>query len=201
ALIKPGVATVTVMGGIRKQYQVLIDPDAMAPHDVTLEDVEAALRKGNANASGGIAERGGRETTIRVFGRLGPEPEQVLTDLRRLPVKQTPQRTVLIEQVARVAEGPGFNRGHASGNGLPRRVGRVSKQSGVDTRELTTRINKALDEVAATLPDDVAVNADIFQMKNFIDRGIFNVGEALVIGAVLVLIVLFLFLLNFRTTF
>src|SRR5262249_41566471 len=77
----------------------------------------------------------------------------------------------------------------------------VSKQPGVDTRELTTRINKALDEVAATLPDDVAVNANIFQMKNFIDRGIFNVGEALVIGAVLVLIVLFLFLLNFRTTF
>src|SRR5438270_12784441 len=116
------------MGGIRKQYQVLIDPDAMAAHQVTLEDVEAALRKGNVNASGGVAERGGRETSIRVFGRLGPEPEQVLADLRRLPVKQTPQRTVLVEQVARVVEGPEFKRGDARVNGLPGVVLRVSQQ-------------------------------------------------------------------------
>ncbi len=201
AIKKNGVAAITAIGASRKQYQVLVDPDAMAAHGVTLEEIETALAKNNLNASGGVADRGGREASIRVFGRLGPEADKVLAELRRLPVKQTPKRTVLIEQVARVALGPEFQRGDASINGLPGVVLRVSKQPGVDTRALTAAITQALNEVTATLPADIAVTADIFQMKNFIDRGIFNVGEALVIGAVLVLIVLFLFLLNFRTTF
>src|SRR5262249_42246989 len=77
----------------------------------------------------------------------------------------------------------------------------VVKQPHVDTREVTDRITAALRESEAALPADVVVNTELFRLKNFIDRGLFNVGEALAIGAVLVLVILFLFLLNFRTTF
>src|SRR4029077_9805119 len=73
-----GLAQVMVMGGGRKQYQVLVDPTALLAYDVTLQQVEEALKKNNVNAAGGFAVRGGTERPIRVLGRLGPDPEQVL---------------------------------------------------------------------------------------------------------------------------
>jgi CzcA family heavy metal efflux pump len=108
---------------------------------------------------------------------------------------------VLLGQVARVVEGPQFKRGDGNVNGRPGVVFTIVKQPHVDTRALTDAIADALDEAEMSLPADIVINSDLFRLKNFIDRGIFNVGEALVIGAVLVLIILFLFLLNFRTTF
>ena len=133
---------------------------------------------------------------------VGPESEKVLADLRRLPVKQTAQRTILVEQVAsRVIEGSQFRRGDASINGLPGVLITVRKQLNTDTRAVTRSALEALDDLAQTLPADVEVNSEVFQMKNFIDRSIWNVSEALMVGAFLVLIILFLFLLNFRTTF
>ncbi|MBI3468243.1 MAG: efflux RND transporter permease subunit, partial [Planctomycetes bacterium] len=102
---------------------------------------------------------------------------------------------------ARVVEGPQVKRGDGSVNGRPGVVLTIVKQPHVDTRELTDRITAAFQQTEATLSADIVVNTELFRLKNFIDRGIFNVGEALVIGAVLVLIILFLFLLNFRTTF
>jgi HME family heavy-metal exporter len=77
----------------------------------------------------------------------------------------------------------------------------IAKQPHVDTRAITDRIEAALKDVEASLPADMLINSELFRLKNFIDRGVFNVGEALVIGAVLVVIVLFLFLMNLRTTF
>jgi CzcA family heavy metal efflux pump len=195
-----GTAQVMVLGGGRKQYQVLVDPTALQAYDVTLQQVEEALRKNNVNSSGGFAVRGGQERTIRVIGRLGPEPERVLSELRRIPVKSTAQRSVLLGQVARVVEGPQLKRGDASVNGHAAVVITVVRQPHTDTRLLTDRLIDALKDVEQSLPADVVINPHVFQMKGFIDRGIYNVGEALVIGAVLVLIVLFLFLLNFRTT-
>lgn len=198
----PGIAQITTMGGGRRQYQVLVDPEAMFHHGVTLEQIEASLRANNLNASGGFAQDAGKEIAIRVFGRLGPTPKQVLAELRRIPVKQTEQRTILLEQVAsRIVEAPQQARGDASVNGRSGVLINVHKQPHVDTRQVTDEILAALDDVRATLPADIELNAEVFQMKGFIERGIFNVGEALVIGAVLVLIILFLFLLNFRTTF
>lgn len=198
----PGIAQITAMGGGRKQYQVLLDPEAMFRHGVTLEEIETALRKNNLNTSGGLAERADREMPIRIYGRLGPETAQVLAELPKLPVKQTPERTILIEQLAaRVVEGAQFKRGDASINGSPGVLMTVAKQPHVDTRALTTSILDALRDIEQSLPADVEVNANVFQLKNFIDRGVYNAGEALVIGAVLVLIILFVFLLNFRTTF
>jgi HME family heavy-metal exporter len=197
----PGMAQVLVLGGGRKQYQVLVDPTALTAYDVTLQQVEDALRKNNVSASGGYAVRGDRERPIRVLGRLGPDTDRVLAELRQVPVKPTPRRTVLLNQVARVTEGPQPKRGDAGVNGHPAVLLTLVRQPHVDTRALTDQVTAALREAEQSLTADVVVNPDVFQMKGFIDRGVANVGEALVIGAGLVLLILFLFLLNFRTTF
>ena len=210
-----GVAQVIVMGGGRKQYHVLVDPTALQEYGVTLGDVENALKANNVNMTGGFADAGGVEKPIRVIGRLGPRPEQVAADLWKIPVKvpepaaaekdgpthPSLRRTVLLGNVARVAEGPQIKRGDSSVNGFPGVALTISKQPHVDTRALTETVQASLREVEPSLPADVILETDLYQMREFIDRGVYNVGEALVIGAVLVLIILFLFLLNFRTTF
>ncbi len=144
---------------------------------------------------------GETERPIRILGRLGPQSRVVIEDLKKIPVGNHPKRAVLLEQVARVTEGPQFKRGDGSVNGRPGIVFTTVKQPHVDTRQLTDDVAEAFAEVEASLPADIIVNSELFRLKNFIDRGIFNVAEALVIGAMLVIIVLFLFLLNFRTTF
>jgi CzcA family heavy metal efflux pump len=197
----PGIAEVFTQGGDRKQYQVLVDPAALLEYDVTLQQVEQAIIESNINTSGGFAVEGEMERPIRILGRLGPDSRRVLRDLRKVPIRFQEERPVLLENVATIVEGPQFKRGDGSVNGEPGVVFTLAKQPHVDTRALTDEISKALSEAEAALPADIVINPELFRLKNFIDRGIFNVGEALVIGAVLVLIILFLFLLNFRTTF
>lgn len=196
-----GVAEVFIQGGDRKQYQILVDPSALLEYGVTLTDVERALKESNVNTSGGFAVKGESERPIRVLGRLGPDAKVVLEDLRKIPIRTTPKRVILLSQVAQVTEGPQFKRGDGSVNGQGGVVFTLVKQPHIDTRSLTDRAAIAFAEAEASLPADIIVNSELFRLKNFIDRGIFNVGEALVIGAVLVVIILFLFLLNFRTTF
>ncbi len=196
-----GVAEAFLLGGDKKQYQVLIDPTALVEYGVTLQEVEKALKESNINTSGGFAVQGETERPIRVLGRLGPDSWQVLDDLRKVPVKVHSDRSILLGQVAQVVEGPQFKRGDGSVNGRPGVVFTVVKQPHVDTRSLTDSLATAFAEAESSLPADIVINSELFRLKNFIDRGIFNVGEALVIGAVLVVIILFLFLLNFRTTF
>lgn len=196
-----GVAEAFILGGDRKQYQVRIDPAALLEYGVSLQEVEQALKQSNINTSGGFAVRGETERPIRVLGRLGPEPGRVLGDLRQIPVKTNDKRPVLLGQVASVVEGAEFKRGDGSVNGRPGVVITVVKQPHVDTRDLTERLETAFAQAERSLTADIVINPQLFQLRNFIDRGIFNVGEALVIGAVLVIVILFLFLLNFRTTF
>jgi CzcA family heavy metal efflux pump len=196
-----GVAEVFIQGGERKQYQILVDPPALLEYGVTLQEVEQALKESNINTSGGFAVTGETERPIRVLGRLGPDARLVLEDLRKIPIRTTEKRVILLSQVAQVTEGPQFKRGDGSVNGRGGVVFTLVKQPHVDTRSLTDRVEIAFNEAEASLPADIVINSELFRLKNFIDRGIFNVGEALVIGAVLVVIILFLFLLNFRTTF
>jgi CzcA family heavy metal efflux pump len=196
-----GVAEVFMQGGDRKQYQVLLDPTALLEYDVTAQDVERALQESNINTSGGFAVTGESERPIRILGRLGTGGRNVINELLSIPVTLSPKRSVLLEQVASVVEGPELKRGDGSVNGQGGIVFTLVKQPHVDTRKLTDQAATAFAEVENSLPADVVINSELFRLKNFIDRGIFNVAEALVIGAVLVVIVLFLFLLNFRTTF
>lgn len=196
-----GVAEVFMQGGDRMQYQVLLDPTALLEYDVTVQDVQQALGESNVNASGGFAITGEVERPIRILGRLGTESGSVLDDLRKVPVAGHAKRSVLLEQVARVVEGAELKRGDGSINGHSGIVFTVVKQPHVDTRRLTDDVAAAFEEVEASLPPDIIINSELFRLKNFIDRGVFNVAEALVLGATLVIGVLFLFLLNFRTTF
>ena len=197
----PGIAEVLVMGGDRKQYQVLVDPDSLLEYGVSLQQVEQAVKDNNLNASGGFTVEGQKERPIRVIGRLGPLSQKVADDLKKVPVKTNSRRNVLLEQVARIEEGPEPKRGDGGIDGNPGVVITVVKQPHTDTRGLTDNIKKALRTTEERLPADQVINTDLFQLRTFIDRGIYYVGEALVVGAVLVVIILFLFLLNFRTTF
>ncbi|MBX7105743.1 MAG: efflux RND transporter permease subunit [Gemmataceae bacterium] len=197
----PGVSQVFVMGGGRKQYQVRVDPAALIEHGVNLDEVAAAVRKNNLNTTGGFATVIDREVPVRVLGRLGPQPDDVLRQLLDIPVRDSPARTITLRQVADVVEAAGPARGDASVNGRPGILLTVAKQPNTDTRHVTEEITRALRDIAKTLPKGITIVDDIFQQRAFIDRGIHNVLEALAIGAVLVLIVLFLFLLNTRTTF
>lgn len=197
----PGIAEVIVMGGDRKQYQVLVDPEKLQEYDVSLQEIEAAIQANNLNTSGGFFEEGQTERPVRVIGRLGPLPEKVIDDLRKIPVSMSSDRAVRLDQVARIEEGPAPKRGDASIDGHVGVVITIVKQPHADTRELTDEVKGALAEIENALTADIAINTNLFELKSFIDRGIYYVEEALVIGAVLVVIVLFLFLLNLRTTF
>ncbi len=200
-LKEQGVAEVIVLGGDRKQYQVLVNPDKLLEYGVTIQDLDQAIGENNLNASGGFTEEGQVERPVRVIARLGPQPAKVLDDLRKIPVKVDGDRPILLGQVATVAEGPAPKRGDAGIDGADAVVITVVKQPHADTRAVTARVKAALHETEAALPANYVVNTDLFQLKDFIDRGVYYVGEALVIGAVLVVVILFLFLLNIRTTF
>ena len=125
----------------------------------------------------------------------------MIAQLRQVPIAVPAKRPILLAQVAEVVEGPEFKRGDAAVNGRPAVVFTIAKQPHVDTRALTDALEEAFAEAEAALPAMIVVNSELFRLKNFIDRGVFNVAEALVIGAVLVVIVLFAFLVNLRTTF
>ncbi len=197
----PGIAEVIVLGGDTKQYQVLVDPHKLMEYDVSLHEVVTAIKASNLNTTGGILEEGLGERPVIIIGRLGPLPKEVMLDLLKVPVKTTGDRPVLLGQVASVEEGPAPKRGDAGIDGIPGVIITIVKQPHSDTRKLTDAVKAALHDMEETLPADLVVNTNLFELKRFIDRGIYYVGEALVVGAVLVVIVLFAFLLNFRTTF
>jgi CzcA family heavy metal efflux pump len=192
----PGVAQVVTMGGGRKQHQVLVDADALLEHGVTLEEVQTAVAASNENGAGGYLDEGSRELLVRSLGRL-----KNIDQLDQVVVKGTATRPILLGQVARIVEGEQIKRGDAALNGRPCVMLTISKQPGSDTRGLTELIVKALDDLQPTLPADVRIESEVYQQKGFIDLSIHNVIEALRDGGILVVIVLFLFLLNFRTTF
>jgi len=191
-----GVSQVITMGGQRKQFQVLVDPTKLLQYGVTLREVEEALANANLNATGGYLEEGSMEFLVRGLGRVITD-----SDINTAVVKRLGDRSVAVSDIARVIEGPQIKRGDSSVNGFPAVVLTIAKQPDADTRKLTEQIESALDEIRPSLPPDVILDAGIYQQRAFIDLGIANVMEALRDGALLILIILFLFLLNFRTTF
>jgi len=192
----PRVAQVITMGGGRKQYQVLVHPNALRNYGVTLHDVEKAMAASNDNATGGYLNRGAREYLVRSIGRL-----QGVKDIENVVIKADSERPVLLRQVASIVEAPQVRRGDSAVNGAPAVMLTIAKQPGADTRLLTDQIAAALEELKASLPPDIRINPEVYQQKAFIELGIHNVIDALRDGSILVVVILFLFLLNFRTTF
>lgn len=213
----PGVSQVFTMGGERKQFQVLVDPEAMTRLGVTLEQIEQAVRKSNENGTGGYLDRQGpSELLVRSLGRITS-----LAELEMLPVTIRDGRPVLLSQVASVREGAQIKRGDSSCfvrvesenaaskkpaansqnfSGGPSVVLTVNKQPGADTRKVTDEVLRAIEELRPSLPAGVRIEAT-YSQKSFIERAIKNVEEALRDGVILVVIILFLFLMNIRTTF
>ena len=200
-----GIAQVFTMGGERRQFQVLADADLMRKFDVGLNEIEIALTQGNENVAGGFLTRqGGNELLVRSLGRV-----QGLDDLRSLVVTTRGERSVLLGDVAKVSEAGQVKRGDSAAflrdasddhwQGGPAVVLTVTRQPGADTRLVSDEVMRAVDELRDALPQGTQVRA-VYSQKSFIDRAIANVLEALRDGVVLVVIVLFLFLMNFRTT-
>lgn len=202
----PGVSQVFVMGGDRKQFQVLVDPEALLRYGVSIEQVKTALAESNENATGGyLDEQGPNELLVRSLGRI-----QSVEQLRNVVVTVRRGRPVLVGQIAHVVEGAQVKRGDSAAfvrgddgefSGGPAVVLTVNKQPGADTRHVTRQITEALRDLEEGVPEDVQIYPALYQQKLFIDLAIANVVEALRDGGILVVAVLLLFLLNLRTTF
>ena len=190
-----GVAQVIPMGGDRLQYQVLVSSAKLKQYNLALEDLDRALSNANLNATGSFFNRYGSEVLISVLGR-----SKNLEDLQRTVVANREGSPVLLNQVAEVQFGAAIKRGDASVNARPAVILTVEKQPGASTVDLTAAVEKALEELKPSLPSDVRLNPEVFQQKNFTVNSLTNVEVALRDGFILVIIVLFLFLLNFRTT-
>ncbi len=190
-----GVSQVIPIGGDRLQYQVLVSSAKLKQYNLTLEAVDRALENANLNATGSFFNRYGSEVLISVLGR-----SKNLEDLQHTVVANREGLPVLLHQVADVQYGAAIKRGDASVNARPAVILTVEKQPGANTVTLTDDIERALAELQPALPSDVRLNTKVFQQKNFIVHALTNVEHALRDGFILVVIVLFLFLLNFRTT-
>jgi len=192
----PGVAQVIPIGGQVKQYRVEPDPARLQAVGVTLAELEAALKNFGGNTAGGFVDAGGREYLIRNIGRTTR-----LVDLQNQPVATRNGQPILLRQVASVTFAPGVKRGDASFKGKPAVILSVQKQPTADSVELTRAVEQALAEMGKSLPQGVDTPQFLFKQANFIEASVSNVEEALRDGAIMVAVILFLFLANFRTTF
>lgn len=190
-----GVSQVIPIGGERMQYQVLISGEKLRQYNLSIDDIDNALQLTNQNTTGGFVDNKGSETLIRNIGRAN-----TLEDLSNTVISNRNAAPVLLKQVAEVKFGGPIKRGDGSFNGKPAVILSIEKQPGSSTLTVTDEVLKAMDEIKASLPKDIHINTDVFQQKSFIVNSITNVEEALRDGFILVIIILFLFLLNFRTT-
>ena len=198
-----GVSQVTVMGGTLKQYQIITSPARLAAQNITLKQLTDAAQKANVLAGGGIMVRPPRESLIRISGQ-----SLSLEDIENTPVVWRGKRAVLMKEVAEVRFGGPVKRGDGSvrvkaDNGVDGGAAvilAVQKQPGADTLQLDREISKVLDALQADLPPDVQIERRIFKQADFIRSAIDNVIEAVRDGALWVVVVLFLFMWNFRTS-
>lgn len=190
-----GVSQVTVIGGDYKQYQILADPVRMKAYGVNLKDLEEVGRTFSDNSTGSVIRDWGNEYALRGIART--------TDLDELGstfVKSYAGRPVVLSDVADVVIGSAVRMGTASQNATPAVLLSISKQPDVNTLTVTERIESSLTDVAKTLPQDVHLDTHIFRQADFIEASVSNVAEALIEGAVFVIVILFLFLGSLRTT-
>jgi CzcA family heavy metal efflux pump len=191
----PGVAQVTAIGGGVAQYQVLVRADRLQQFGLSLGDVEQAVGAANLNTTGGYLIAGEREFLVRNLGNVG-----TVADLEQAVITTRHGVPVTLKDVARVTMGAQVKRGDAGVNGKPGVILSIQKQPGAATTTLTAELDRAFDDLAASLPPDIQIDRTLFRQANFIESAIDNVQEALRDSTIIVAIVLFLFLLNLRTT-
>ncbi len=193
-LTLPGISQVIAIGGGVKQYQILASPERMAASGVTLAQVMDAAKNSQVNTAGGFLEGANQEALIRNIGRTTS-----IEDIAGAVVETRNGVPILLRDVAEVKFGKQVMRGDAGVNGKPAVIVSVQKQPGTDTIKLTAEVEKALNDLKKGLPPDIKITP-LFQQGAFIKAAITNVEQAIRDGAIMVVIILFLFLLNFRTT-
>lgn len=192
-----GVAQVTVMGGDLMEYQIRLHPERMRHYGVTLTQVMDATRNMNRNASGGVLYERGNEYIVR--GMLSTSSTQ---QMGQAVVGTTPKgQPIVLSDIADVQMGPKSPKmGLASVSGKPAVLLTVTKQPSTSTLELTKKLDAVVAQMQASLPKDIKVNTQLYRQQNFIDSSISNIKKSLVEGGIFVVLVLFIFLMNARTT-
>lgn len=191
-----GVAQVTVLGGDIKEYQILLDPGKMKHYGIGLDEVIGVVKNMNQNASGGVLYEFGNEFIVR--GILSTNKVEAL---RKAVIKNVNEIPIVLENIAEVSIGAKAPKlGLASDHGKEAVLMTITKQPNTSTLELTDKLDRSLAELQKNLPEDVKVTTDIFRQSRFINSSINNVQKSLYEGGIFVVIVLFLFLMNIRTT-
>ena len=194
-LAVPGVSQVIATGGGQKQYQVLVDPVELREYDVTLGQVEEALRRGNKNSSAGFRVTGGQEYLIQGVGRVSNEDE-----IGNIVIVARRARPILVRNVAHVQIGAALKRGEGSHKGSPAVILGIQKQPGANTLELTRQLDTTLDDIQRTLPAGMVIDKHVFRQADFIQRALDNLIAALRDGSLLVVLVVLVFLANLRAS-
>ncbi len=200
-----GVSQVTVMGGVLKQYQVITSPERLASQNITLAQLSDAIEKANVLAGGGVMVRDTEESILRISGQ-----SLSLADIENTPILWREQRPVLVREVAQVRFGGPIRRGdggasvrNLQSNSIEGGLGvilAVQKQPGVDTIKLDRQIQSALDGIEKEMPEQMVLERRLFQQSTFIRAAVANVSEAVSDGAIWVVVILFVFLWNFRVS-
>lgn len=191
-----GVAQVTVIGGEIKEYQILLDPARMKHYGIGLNEVMNTTRNMNQNANGGILYEFSNEYIVR-----GVVSTNHIDELSKAVVKTINGIPVLLEDIADIQIGNKAPKlGMASEKGKPAVLITVTKQPNTSTLELTEKLDQSVAELQKNLPADIHISTDVFRQSRFIDNSIDNIQKSLFEGSVFVIIVLFFFLMNLRTT-
>lgn len=190
-----GVAQVIVIGGEYKQYQVLASPTKMKHYNVSLPELLKASEEANGNSSGGFINQYGNEYIIKGIGRTNSVDE-----LGKTVIKRIDGNPIKIEDVAEIKIGAAPKIGDGSLKGNPAVIMTVMKQPATNTLELTDKIDEAVVDMQKNLPSDIHINTNIFRQADFINASISNIQKVLLEGTAFVIIILFLFLMNWRAT-
>ena len=191
-----GVAQVTVLGGDIKEYQILLSPEKMRHYGITLQEVMNAAQDMNRSSAGGVLYEYGNEYIIR--GVLSTNDADAIG---RAVVKMDGDAPITLASIAEIKAGAKAPKlGLASHRGKPAVLMTVTKQPNASTIDLTAKLDKAVEDLKTQIPADINVATDIFRQQKFIDSSIDNIKKSLYEGALFVIIVLFFFLMNVRTT-
>lgn len=191
-----GVAQVAVIGGDIKEYQILLDPARMKHYGISMDEVLAVVDNMNQNSTGGILYEYGNEYIVQ--GLLATND---IEEIGKGVIKTVNNIPVLLSDIATVQIGPKEPKlGLASERAKPAVLVTITKQPNTNTLELTDKLDQAIVDLQKTLPPDVKISSDIFRQSRFIESSISNIQEALFEGAIFVVVVLFFFLMNVRTT-
>ncbi|HLC83648.1 MAG TPA: efflux RND transporter permease subunit, partial [Bacteroidia bacterium] len=190
-----GVAQVIIMGGEYKQYQILASPQKMNYYNVSLNELLVATEQSNGNSSGGFINEYGNEYIVKGIGRTND-----INELGKSVIKSSNGKVIRIEDVAKIKIGAAQKIGDASSNTKPAVVLSIAKQPATNTLELTKTIDEAVADLQNNLSSDIHINTHIFRQADFINSSISNIKKTLLEGSVFVIIILFLFLMNWRAT-